>query len=160
MRILGIDPGFGRIGFAVIDKVKGDLCALDHGVIETDKTQKTPDRLAHIYTEILRIIKKWKPDCLVTERQIFGANRTTALDVAKALGVVLLASQASGIEWHEYTPNEVKLTVTGSGSADKKQIEFMVIRILNLKIAPKPDDVADALAIAICHSQHEKIKRI
>lgn len=160
MKILGIDPGYGRLGFAIIEKERETLKALDFGLVETDKNQSVPDRLAHIHAETLRLIKKHSPDCLATEKQIFAANRTTALDVAKALGVVLLAAHESGIDWHEYTPNEVKLTVTGSGRADKKQIEFMVTRLLNLKTTPKQDDVADALAIAICHSHHEKLKRL
>ncbi len=160
MIILGIDPGFGRLGYAVIKKDKGELIPIEYGIVETKKGSSIPLRLGEIYSKMLELIEHHRPNCIVTEKQIFAANRTTAFDVAKALGVVLLASNETGIDWIEYTPNEIKLTVTGSGSADKNQIQYMVSKLLKLKVSPKPDDVSDALAVAICHAHQEKMKRL
>ncbi len=103
------------------------------------------------------LIDKFKPDALASERQLFAANKTTALDVAKALGVILLSAADKGISWAEYTPPQIKLAVVGVGTAEKHQVQFMVTRLLGLKEPPKPDDVADALAIAICHALQSRI---
>jgi crossover junction endodeoxyribonuclease RuvC len=150
--VLGIDPGYGRLGYGVVERVSGAVRAVDSGLVETDKSLDLPARLGVIHREISGLIQRCKPNCIATEAILFAANRTTAFDVSKALGVVLLAASENGLPWAEYTPPEVKLTVTGSGSAKKPQVQFMVAKLLSLPVAPKPDDVADALAIALCHA--------
>ncbi len=157
MIILGIDPGLERVGYGVIRREGSRMTMLDYGLIQTPRIAIT-ERLAQIHREVLELIEKHRPDAMATERQIFAANKTTALDVAKALGVVLLAGSEKGLDWAEYTPPEVKQAVVGVGSADKKQVEFMVTKLLSLDKPPKPDDVADALAIAICHSLRSRIQ--
>lgn len=152
MRVLGIDPGFGRLGYGLVDRVQGVLRAGESGLVETDKNASLPARLAQIHCEVVRLIARSKPDCIATEALLFAANRTTAFDVSKALGVVLLAAAEADLPWSEYTPPEVKLTVTGSGAAKKPQVQFMVAKLLALPDPPKPDDVADALAVALCHA--------
>lgn len=157
MVILGIDPGLERVGFGVIRREGSRLTMLECGLIQTPRVAIT-ERLAQIHREVLELIETHRPDAMATERQIFAANKTTAFDVAKALGVILLAGSEKGLEWAEYAPPEVKLSVVGVGSADKKQVEFMVTKLLNLEKPPKPDDVADALAIAICHALRSRIQ--
>ncbi len=151
MIILGIDPGLERIGFGVIQKVGSRLTPVEFGLIHTPRIL-LPDRLKLIYDQITAIIDRCKPDAVATERLLFTANKTTAMDVAKALGSVLLAVGTAGVSWAEYSPPEVKLSVVGNGAADKKQVTYMVRRLLSLTEDPKPDDVADALAIAITHA--------
>ena len=151
MIILGIDPGYERIGYGVIRKDGSKLVSLEHGLITTPRIA-IPERLAIVHEDVSALIEKWRPDAMATERQIFAANRTTALDVAKALGVIVYLSAKYGLPWSEYTPAEVKSGVVGQGNADKKQVTFMVRRLLALESDPKPDDVADALAIAITHA--------
>lgn len=152
MRVLGIDPGYGRLGYGIVDRIQGVVRPGESGLVETDKAAPLPARLSHIHEEVSALIRRSKPDCIVTEALLFAANRTTAFDVSKALGVVLLAAAEANLPWHEYTPPEVKLTVTGSGSAKKSQVQFMVAKLLALPKPPKPDDVADALAVALCHA--------
>ena len=152
MRVLGIDPGYGRLGYGIVERVNGAIRPGEAGLIETDKGAPLPQRLSHIHREVRSLIERSKPDCIATETILFAANRTTAFDVAKALGVVLLAAAEAELPWCEYSPPEVKLTVTGSGSAKKPQVQFMVTKLLSLAQTPKPDDVADALAIALCHA--------
>ncbi|MDQ2986633.1 MAG: crossover junction endodeoxyribonuclease RuvC [Armatimonadota bacterium] len=152
MRVLGIDPGYGRLGFGIVERVNGVMRPGEAGLVETDKNTSLPARLAHIHREISQLIKRAKPDCIATEALLFAANRTTAFDVSKALGVVLLAAAEAELPWSEYTPPEVKLAVTGSGAAKKAQVQFMVAKLLSLPSPPKPDDVADALAVALCHA--------
>ena len=151
MRILGIDPGLGRVGYGVVLKEGSRLSALDYGLIETPQIA-IPYRLRIIHERVLEIVDQHQPDAIATERLLFTVNKTTAMDVAKALGVVLLATSQRGIKWSEYAPPEVKQSVVGVGNADKKQVQFMVTRLLSLRETPKPDDVADALAIAITHA--------
>lgn len=150
MRVLGIDPGYGRVGFGLVEKQGSKLTAIDYGVIETPQIAM-PDRLSMIYERTLELFREGKPDALATERLLFTVNKTTAMDVSKALGVILLASAREGLPWGEYSPPEVKQSVVGNGAAEKKQVQFMVARLLSLGAPPKPDDAADALAIAICH---------
>lgn len=152
MRVLGIDPGFGRLGYGIVDRIDGVIRAGESGVVETDKSSPLPARLSHIHSEVVQLIARSEPDCIATEALLFAANRTTALDVSKALGVVLLAAAEVNLPWTEYTPPEVKLTVTGSGAAKKPQVQYMVAKLLSLPHPPKPDDVADALAVALCHA--------
>ncbi|MDR3690302.1 MAG: crossover junction endodeoxyribonuclease RuvC [Fimbriimonas sp.] len=156
MIILGIDPGLERIGYGVIERKGSKLLPLDFGLVTTPRIA-LPDRIRLIHDKTLEIIDARQPDAIATERLLFTVNKTTAMDVAKALGAILLASSFRGIPWSEYSPPEVKQSVVGNGSADKKQIQFMVSRLLGLSEPPKPDDVADALAIAITHAFRSRI---
>lgn len=153
MRILGIDPGTGILGFGVIDtKPGGKVVLVDGGVIRTPVKQPDSERLHTIYDELTEIIKQHKPEVMSVEKLFFAQNVTTAMSVAQARGVVLLCGVQNGLELFEYTPLQIKQALTGYGRADKKQIQEMVRVILGLKEVPKPDDCADALAAAICHS--------
>ena len=156
MVILGIDPGLERIGFGVIRRDGSRLIPIEHGLILTPRIP-LPDRLKLIYDQMTELLERAKPDAVATERLLFTANKTTAMDVAKALGAVLLAVGTAGVTWAEYSPPEVKLSVVGNGAADKKQVTYMVRRLLSLTDDPKPDDVADALAIAITHALRSRI---
>lgn len=151
MRILGIDPGLERVGVGVIDKNGSRLTPVFHGLIQTPRIQ-LPDRLRLIHEQVLELLETHRPETVATERLLFTVNKTTAMDVSKALGVALLAVSQKGLPWCEYSPPEIKQGVVGNGNADKKQVQFMVTKILGLEQTPKPDDVADALAIAICHA--------
>lgn len=151
MLTLGIDPGLERIGYGVVRRVGSKLECIDYGLIKTPRIA-LPDRLKLVHDGVVELIEKHHPDYLITERLLFTKNVTTGMDVAKSLGTILLAAADTGIEWVEYSPPEVKQAVVGNGRADKTQVTFMVRRLLALKEDPKPDDVADALAIAICHS--------
>jgi|SRR5579862_7209516 len=156
MLILGIDPGLERIGYGLVRREGSKLIAVGQGLIESPRIA-VPDRLRIIDEQFQKLLEQYKPDSVATERQLFAANKTTALDVAKALGVILLACSKHGLPWAEYTPPQVKLAVVGNGAADKKQVQFMVTKLLGLEKTPKPDDVADALAIAICHAFQSRI---
>lgn len=158
MRILGIDPGTGILGFGVVDvDTKGKATLCDAGVIRTPVKQPDSQRLLTIYDELSAIIKDNKPNAIAVEKLFFAQNVTTAMSVAQARGVVLLCGEQSGLDLHEYTPQQIKQALTGYGKADKKQIQEMVRVILGLKEVPKPDDCADALATAICHAMQRKI---
>ena len=153
MRILGIDPGTGILGFGVIDAGGNNKVKLvDGGVIRTPVKQEDSLRLETIYDELTEIIKLHKPDVMSVEKLFFAQNVTTAMTVSQARGVVLLAGVKSGLQLFEYTPLQIKQALTGYGRADKKQIQEMVRIILALEQIPQPDDCADALAAAICHS--------
>jgi crossover junction endodeoxyribonuclease RuvC len=156
MIILGIDPGLERIGYGLVKREGSRLEVLDFGLITTPRIL-LPDRIRLAHEEVLKILDERKPDAIATERLLFTVNKTTAMDVAKVLGAILLATSQRGIPWCEYSPPEVKQSVVGNGSADKKQVQFMVAKLLSLKTAPKPDDVADALAIAITHAFRSRI---
>jgi crossover junction endodeoxyribonuclease RuvC len=153
MRILGIDPGTGILGFGVIDvDIKGQVKLVDGGVIRTPVKQADSIRLKTIYDELTNIIKEHKPQSLSVEKLFFSQNVTTAMSVAQARGIVLLCGEQHGLQLFEYTPQQIKMAITGYGKADKKQMQEMVRVILRLQEVPKPDDCADALAAAICHS--------
>jgi crossover junction endodeoxyribonuclease RuvC len=153
MRILGIDPGTGILGFGVIDSDKrGKLTLVDAGVIRTPVKEDDAVRLQTIFDELTQIIKETNPQAMSVEKLFFARNVTTAMTVAQARGVVLLCGKQAGLEISEYTPMQIKQAITGYGKADKKQMQEMVRVILNLKTVPKPDDAADALAAAITHS--------
>ncbi|MDA3899853.1 MAG: crossover junction endodeoxyribonuclease RuvC [Spirochaetes bacterium] len=149
MRILGIDPGYGILGWGVIDK---GLKIVDYGAIETPSSMPIDERMFVIYTELSSIITEYKPDTVSIERQFFSKNTTTALNVAHAVGVVLLVLHQHVVLYTEYTPLQIKQALTGYGRADKKQMQVMIKNIFSLKEIPQPDDAADALAIAACHS--------
>ena len=153
MRIRGIDPGTGILGFGVIDvNPRGKMALVDGGVIRTPVKQADSLRLDTIYTELTGIIKQHKPEVMSVEKLFFSQNVTTAMSVSQARGVVLLCGVQNGLELFEYTPQQIKQALTGYGRADKKQMQEMVRVVLNLKEVPKPDDCADALGAAICHS--------
>ena len=152
MRILGIDPGTGILGFGVIDIEKGQPKLVDAGVIRTPVKEDDAVRLLTIYEELTEIIALNKPTMMSVERLFFARNVTTAMTVSQARGVVLLCGMQAGMTIAEYTPMQIKQAITGYGKADKKQMQEMVRVILQLKEIPKPDDAADALAAAITHS--------
>lgn len=152
MKILGIDPGTATTGFGLIAKDGAKLKSLDYGVISTSKDKEMHNRLEVLYDDINSLIKQHKPEVIVVEKLFFTSNITTAMTVSQARGVVLLAASKNKVPIAEYTPLQVKMAVSGYGKATKKQVQEMVKRILKLDSIPKPDDAADALAIAICHS--------
>lgn len=150
MRILGIDPGTGILGFGVIDAdVRGNITLVDAGVIRTPAKQADSDRLKTIYDELQEIITEMKPEVMAVEKLFFSQNVTTAMSVSQARGIVLLCGKQHNLELHEYTPQQIKQAVTGYGKADKKQVQEMVRIMLKLTEVPKPDDCADAIATAI-----------
>lgn len=153
MRILGIDPGIATIGFAVLDSDKGRQNLIKCGVITTPAHTSLSSRLSHIYEDLCEIIKNFNPDCMSVEELFFNTNITTGISVAHGRGVILLAAYNAGVEIFEYTPLQVKQAVVGYGRAEKKQVMDMVKRICNLKAIPKPDDAADAVALALCHAR-------
>jgi crossover junction endodeoxyribonuclease RuvC len=150
--ILGIDPGIATTGYGVLQKEGPRLTALDYGVITTSPREEPPDRLLSIFDRLNVLLDLHQPDFIVTERLFFAKNETTAFGVGRTIGVVLLTAAQRGVAWTEYTPPEVKQAVVGYGAADKKQVQYMIQRLLNLPAPPKPDDAADALAVAICHA--------
>jgi len=152
MRILGIDPGTGILGFGVIQVDKGEARLVDAGVIRTPVKEDDAIRLQTIFDELTDIIVETKPDEMAVEKLFFARNVTTAMTVAQARGVVLLCGKQAGLGIFEYTPMQIKQALTGYGKAEKKQIQEMVRVILKLKEIPRPDDAADALAAAITHS--------
>lgn len=152
MIILGVDPGYGTIGYGVIEKNGSKIVPIDYGVIQTPKDEGIAARLAMIYDSLNVLIKKFRPDEIAVEELFFNTNITTGIKVAQARGVILLCAVHECGRLYEYTPLMVKQSLTGNGRADKKQIQYMVKMMLGLKTEPKPDDAADALAIAICHA--------
>ncbi len=153
MRILGIDPGTGILGFGIIDVNKGKIALVDGGVIRTPVKEDDAVRLVTIYEELTDIIVSTKPTIMSVEKLFFARNVTTAMTVSQARGVVLLCGKQAGMEIFEYTPMQIKQAITGYGKADKKQMQEMVRLLLGLTEVPKPDDAADAIAAAITHAQ-------
>ena len=154
MRILGIDPGTGILGFGVIElDSKRQPKLVDAGVIRTPVKQADSDRLFTIYKELDELIKELQPSIMSVEKLFFAQNVTTAMSVSQARGVVLLLGKQHDLELAEYTPLQIKQAVTGYGKADKKQVQEMVRLQLGLSEVPKPDDCADAIAAALCHMQ-------
>jgi crossover junction endodeoxyribonuclease RuvC len=161
MLALGIDPGTGRTGYGFVEeKTNGDLEAIDYGVIETPAGMPMEQRLLLLYDQLNELIKLHRPEIGAVEKLFFARNVTTAISVGQARGVVLLAMTKAGIELSEYTPNEIKQAVAGYGGAGKKQIQEMVRALLGLDMVPKPDDAADALAVAICHLHSYRYNRL
>lgn len=152
MKILGIDPGTATTGFGVIIKKGTNLVMLDFGVISTPKSMPMPKRLMVLQQDLNEIINQHKPDIIAVEKLFFASNITTAMTVSQARGVILLSAEQNDTSIAEYTPLQVKMAVTSYGKAEKKQVQEMVKKILKLDSIPRPDDAADALAIAICHS--------
>ena len=153
MRVLGIDPGIGICGFGLIEtSSRADAKALDFGVVTTKIRAPLPSRLLELYEGLTEVFEACKPDVVSVEKLFFSKNITTGIAVAEARGIVLLVAEQHGLPVFEYTPNEIKKTLTGYGSAGKPQMEEMVRVHLGLESKPKPDDAADALAAAITHS--------
>ncbi len=153
MKILGIDPGIATIGFALVDAEKNRFRLLNCGVIETPAHTKLSERLDTIYSDLTSLIESTSPDCVSIEELFFNTNLTTGISVAHGRGVILLACHRAGLKIYEYTPLQVKQSVVGYGRADKKQVMEMVKRLCGLTSAPKPDDAADAVALALCHAR-------
>src|SRR5215204_6790592 len=153
MRVLGVDPGLGRCGWAVLERRGGRVAALGYGTIHTDGDEVAP-RLAELATRLRQVLAAHRPETLAIERLFFNANVRTAMTVGQASGVVLLLAAEHGLEVSAYTPPQVKQAVTGSGSAPKEQVGYMVKALLGLDSAPAPADTADALAVALCHLNH------
>jgi len=149
-KILGFDPGYGRTGFGVVEFSGSRLKCLNYGIIESPKEQEFNLRLKFLFKEAQRIIKKEKPDLIAVEELFFSKNVTTGIKVAEARGVILLAATLADLPVAEYKPNQIKQAISSYGRADKKQIQLIIKNILGLKEIPKPDDVADALALAVC----------
>ena len=157
--ILGIDPGYAIVGWGVIEYSGSRFRTLGYGSIQTPAGLPIVDRLEMIYRGMNEIIEKYKPDGMAVEELFFNTNTTTAIAVAEARGIILLAARLCGVEIGEYTPLQVKQAVVGYGRAEKKQVISMVTSLLGLKEPPKPDDTADALAVAVCHA-HSACSRI
>lgn len=158
MRVLGIDPGYGIVGFGIIDVISyGQFNVVDYGVIKTPKEESIATRLNMIFDAINSLIDTYKPDEMAVEELFFNTNITTGIAVSEARGVILLAGFKKLGKMFEYTPLQIKQALTGQGRADKQQVQFMVKSILGLNAVPKPDDAADALAVAICHSQTNNV---
>lgn len=153
MRIIGIDPGYAIIGYGVLDYDNtGSFHVAAYGAITTEPNVAFELRLKKIYDDLNYVLGRTKPDVMAIEKLFFTNNKTTGIGVGEARGVVLLTAAQAGLEIHEYTPNEIKNAVTGYGRAEKKQVMELTRMLLDLKELPKPDDTADALAVAICHA--------
>ena len=152
MIILGIDPGYAIVGYGVIEYNNNHFKVLDFGAVTTKAHTDFTDRLLHIYSVIRNLVEIYNPQAMAIEKLFFNTNQKTAIDVAQARGVIILAARQHGVPIFEYTPLQVKQSVVGYGRAEKKQVQEMTKLILNLDKVPKPDDTADALAMAICHA--------
>lgn len=157
MIILGIDPGIAIVGFGLVEKMGSQLKPIQYGSIVTESHLSTEKRLKQIYDAMKQIIKKYEPSEMAIEKLFFNRNVTTAFTVGQARGVMLLAAEEAQLSIAEYTPLQVKQAVVGYGQAEKKQVQEMVKILLSLKVRPKPDDVADALAVAICHAHSAQV---
>ncbi len=152
MRILGIDPGYAIVGYGVIDYIGNKFKIIEYGAITTDANEEMNFRFKTIHDDLNRIIERTNPEFMAIEELFFNSNQKTAINVAQARGVLLLSALNHGVRVYEYTPLQVKQAVVGYGRADKTQVQQLTKTLLNLETVPKPDDTADALAIAICHA--------
>ena len=158
MRILGIDPGYAIVGYGVLEYEKNKFYPLEFGAVTTEAHTDFQHRLMEVYDGVDDVIKRTKPDALAIEKLFFTTNQKTVIQVAQARGVILLAAAQNGIPVYEYTPLQIKQSVTGYGKAIKTQVQDMTKRILRLEKVPKPDDTADRLAVAICHGYSYRSK--
>ena len=154
MRIIGIDPGYAIMGYGIIEKDGNRHRLIDYGVITTDKDMSMPDRLKTLYNGLMDVIAEHQPEEASIEQLYFNTNQTTAISVGQARGVAVLACANNGLSIYEYTPLQIKISITGYGRAEKKQMQNMVRMYLGLEEVPKPDDAADAIAAALCHCRH------
>lgn len=162
MLTLGVDPGTARLGYGLVQSTGQEREALAYGVLETSAAVPMPERLLTLHAGLRDVIEEFLPSAMAVERLFFARNVTTALAVGQARGVILLAAAQFGIPVAEYTPAEIKQSVSGYGKADKGQMQEMVRLVLGLDHLPQPDDAADALAIALCHTQfaaHDRLVR-
>ena len=160
MRILGIDPGYPTVGLGVVDYDKSKVTCVDFGALQTPAQTPFEDRLEQLFDEMTKLIGLYRPQTVAFEELFFNTNTTTAIKVAQGIGVLLLAARKSGLECFEYTPLQVKQAVVGYGRAEKMQVMLMTQRLLNLPKLPRPDDAADALAIAICHGNSMNMRSL
>ncbi len=151
MRILGIDPGYAIVGYGVLDYDGHNFSVVNYGAITTEAGTPFETRLSEIYEDMNSLFNLFRPDCMSIEKLFFNNNKTTGIDVAQARGVIVLSAAQHSVPIYEYTPLQVKQAVVGYGRAEKHQVQEMVKNILKLKACPKPDDTADAVAMAICH---------
>jgi crossover junction endodeoxyribonuclease RuvC len=149
--VLGIDPGLSRCGYGVVARARGQMRAVACGVIRTDPSRPLPDRLVVLGDELVALVAQYHPSLVAVERILFQNNARTAISVGQASGLALVAAARAGVPVAQYSPNEVKLAVTGDGQADKRAVQTMVTRLLGLPEVPRPPDAADALALACCH---------
>ncbi|HOV69009.1 MAG TPA: crossover junction endodeoxyribonuclease RuvC [Clostridia bacterium] len=160
MRILGIDPGLATVGFGIIDTDGSKYTLFNYGVLTTPASASLPERLKLIYDGIQELIKGYSPDIVAVEELFFNTNVTTALNVAQARGTILIAARECTDRIYEYTPLQVKQAVVGYGRAGKGQIQRMVQALLNMPELPRPDDAADALAVALCHAHTKNLSEL
>ena len=160
MIIMGIDPGTATTGFGLVDRQGSKVSYVACGVILTNKDSPLSERLLSIHTQIGKLLDLHCPEVVATEQLFFSNNVTTAMNVGRSVGVVMLTVAQREIPWIEYRPAEVKMAVVGYGAAEKKQVQFMVQHLLGLDKVPKPDDAADALAIAICHAHSSHMQAL
>ena len=153
MRILGIDPGYGITGFGLVEANRGSCTLLGCGAITTPAGMDFSARLEIIYEDMRQLLEQTKPEAVAIEELFFGQNVTTGIGVAQSRGVILLAIRQAGLEVHSYKPMQVKQALVGYGNATKHQMQDMTMRLLHLQAMPKPDDAADAIAIALCHAR-------
>lgn len=161
MIILGLDPGLATMGFGVVEKLKNDgTVAVDYGVVLTPKEESLPVRLAMLEEGVNKILQKYKPEEIAVEELFFSKNITTGIPVAHARGVMLLTCIKYCGRLYEYTPNQIKQSLTGYGKADKIQMQHVITSLLGLKKIPRPDDAADALAVALCHAHTSRFGKL
>ncbi|MFA5098196.1 MAG: crossover junction endodeoxyribonuclease RuvC [Candidatus Margulisiibacteriota bacterium] len=160
MIVMGIDPGTATTGYGFIKEEKNRIEVLEYGAIRTSSKKRQDERLAEISDQLSDLIARFSPDSVAVEQLFFTSNAKTAIKVGEARGVILLTAAKQGVSVAEYTPLQVKQALTGYGKADKKQIQYMVKMLLKCKETPKPDDAADALAIAICHVNSRKLRAL
>lgn len=153
MRILGIDPGLAIVGYGVIEHEGNRMTPVDYGKIITTPKETLPQRLQGIFTSMVELMETYRPDAVAVEELFFAKNVTTGIQVGHARGVILLVAYQKGCPLYEYTPMQIKQAVTGYGGAQKKQVQQMMKMLLHLEEIPQPDDVADALAVAMTHAQ-------
>jgi len=160
MIVIGIDPGLATVGYGVLAKENGRTVPLTYSCIRTAAARGgTPERLERIFDAISAILDEYGPGCMAMEKLFFSRNVTSAMGVAEVRGVIMLAARKRGIPVVEYTPNQVKQAITGSGKADKRQMQEMIMRLLSLPELPRPDDVADGLSVALCHVHSARDER-
>jgi crossover junction endodeoxyribonuclease RuvC len=160
MRVLGIDPGTATTGYGVVEETAAGLRALAYGAVTTPARQPLALRLQSIFRELTALAREWQPDAAAVEELYFGVNTRTAMSVGQARGVTLLALAEAGLTIAEYSPLSVKQALTGYGGADKRQVQEMIRMLLGLPEIPRPDDAADALAVAVCHLHSARLRQL
>jgi crossover junction endodeoxyribonuclease RuvC len=160
MRVLGVDPGTATTGYGVVEETTAGLRSLAYGAVTTPARQPLALRLQSIFRELTALAREWQPDAAAVEELYFGVNARTAMSVGQARGVTLLALAEAGLTIAEYSPLSVKQALTGYGGADKRQVQEMIRMLLGLPEIPRPDDAADALAVAVCHLHSARLRQL